>query len=89
MESSVSARNPMFSSINKMDSGYARSLGEILIWVSISHMKHASIQVINLIYLDRNHFLGQWPVKGLWHHHENFFSGRGPTYTPQSPEIHP
>ena len=37
---------PMISSVNKMTSGYARSLGESLILASTFHMTHASIIVI-------------------------------------------
>ena len=44
--SPVSARNTMISSVNKMTSGYARSLGESLILASTFHMTHASIIVI-------------------------------------------
>ena len=47
---SVSARNPMVSSVNKMASGYARSLGKTVIWVSTSHMTNASIIVIRQKY---------------------------------------
>ena len=46
---SVSARSPMVSSVSKMASGYARSLGGTLIWMSTYHMTLAS-----LIFIPKN-----------------------------------